>query len=311
MKKVNSTISATCKSLISERENWEKIELAASNTKLYSILSRCFEVYKQLKQNQFLVDELDKMLTARGIKFTAAVHPANKLIKLIFGDNDRRRVSAYSTVMKAALENASNATADFAAWVKREGGIEAIRTGNATTGGASSGTTSDPEAFNKAAAQLSKERAIATINPSSKFPDGTGYVMVLAHIASDRSLSVVKFVGEINDDRVKTQVIKVAADAEKKSEEEEDKRADKAVAKAVKKNTNQTKRVIKKKDEDAKKENSARTAALDKELREKISDMNNSNHDQNDEYEEAIDENIKWDISYTSEDQNSKTTFAA
>ncbi|WP_161539648.1 hypothetical protein [Paramagnetospirillum kuznetsovii] len=211
MTNLNTSINSTCKSLISERENWEKIELAASNTKLYSILSRCFEVYKQLKQNQFLVEELDKMLTAKGIKFTAAVHPANKLIKLIFGDNDRRRVSAYATVMKAAHENASKATADFAAWVKREGGIEAIRTGNATTGGGSSGTTSDPEAFNKAAARLGKEAAIASIAPSSKFPEETGYVMVLARIAPDRSLSVVKFIGKVNDERAKSIVIKAAA----------------------------------------------------------------------------------------------------
>ena len=309
MKKVNTTISGACEALISARENWENNELAASNAKLYSILSRCFDVYKQLAANVFLVDEVNDLLTAKDIKFISTLHPANKLIKLIFGDKDRRRVSAYATVMKAALEEADDATANFAAWVTRKHGVEAIRTGNTTDGVKAAAKSAD--AFNKAAAQLSKERAIATINPSSKFPDGTGYVMVLAHIASDRSLSVVKFLGDINDDRVKTQVIKVAADAEKKSEEEEDKRVDKAVAKAVKKNINHTKRVIKKQEEDAKKEKSARAAELDKELRENISGMKDSKRHQNDECGETIDENIKWDVSYSTADGNEQTTFAA
>lgn len=282
MKKVNSTISATCKALISSREDWESNELAASNTKLYSILSRCFDVYKQLAANPFLIKQVDDLLTAKDIKFTAATHPANKLMKLIFGDKDRRRVSAYATVMKAALEDKKDATANFAAWVNKKGGVEAIRTGNTNESSAAVEAKS-ADAFSKAVARLSKEHAIATINPSSKFPDGTGYVMVLAHIGGDRSLSVVKFVGEINDDRTKSLVIKVAADAEKASEKAMDKQSNKAVAKAVQKNRAHTKSVIAKKEKEAK----------------------------NSIYDEPLDENTQWDAVYTADEENEEINVAA
>lgn len=287
MTKVKNNIAATCEALISSREDWEINELAASNAKLYTILSRCFDVYKQLAANPFLIKQVDDLLTAKDIKFTAATHPANKLMKLIFGDKDRRRVSAYATVMKAALEDEKDATANFAAWVNKKGGVEAIRTGNATDGNTTESSTTaetkSADAFSKAVARLSKEHAIATINPSSKFPDGTGYVMVLAHIGGDRSLSVVKFVGEINDDRTKSLVIKVAADAEKASEKAMDKQSNKAVAKAVQKNRAHTKSVIAKKEKEAK----------------------------NSIYDEPLDENTQWDAVYTADEENEEINVAA
>ncbi|EME68248.1 hypothetical protein H261_19459 [Paramagnetospirillum caucaseum] len=308
-----NTITAACKKLITAREHWEANELAASNRKLYSILSRCFDVYKQLAANVFLVDAVNDLLAAKDIKVISTLHPANKLMKLIFGDNDRRRVSAYATVMKAALEDEKDATADFAAWVNKKGGIEAIRTGG-TTENSTTAETKSADAFSKAAAQLSKEHAIATINPSSKFPDKTGYVLVLAHIAPDRSLSVVKFVGDVDDDRTKALVVKVVADEEKNFKS--------VVGKAIK----NREKLIKQQEKEAKASNKAREkkqkeeaalteAATDDEeidkMLEEIQARRAAKQAQTDAYDEQLDEIKQWDVVYTADEENDEINVAA
>ncbi|CAA7614307.1 conserved hypothetical protein [Magnetospirillum sp. SS-4] len=311
MNNSNTSIATTCKNLIKQRVSWEATELAASNAKLYTILSACFDVYKQMVANVFLVDQVDKLLEANSIKFISTLHPANKLMKLIFGDNDRRRVSSYATVMRAAHEDKGKATADFTAWVKNKGGIEAIRTGNTTGGSTSSGSTKSTEAFTKADAQLSKTPAIITTAPSSKFPEGTGYVMVLARIAPDRSLSVVKFVGKVNDDHAKSQVIKVVASEEKARKDEEKKLLEKSVGKCVKKNKATEKRAIERKmkdDEEKRKweySPDGRLAAAQK-AEQEAEDINIHDDDGN------IDiSSVKFEITYKADDENTEANVAA
>ncbi|ARJ67052.1 hypothetical protein WV31_15935 [Magnetospirillum sp. ME-1] len=292
-----------------DRVDWENNELAASNRKLYSILSRCFDVYKQLAANPFLIKHVDDLLTAKDIKATATLHPANKLMKLVFGDNDRRRVSAYATVMKAALEDEKKASANFAAWVNKKKGIEAIRTGN-TAESSTTAETKSADAFNKATTQLSKRHAIAKLGPCSNFPDGTGYVMVLAHIAADRSLSVVKFVGKINDDRTKSLVIKVAAEAEKADEKATDKLSDKAVNKAAAKNKAREKRAIERNKEEAENEKKNNSQA-EQDRRAKLRSDWEARQVQTDAYDEPFDENLNWEVTYTADEENEEINVAA
>jgi hypothetical protein len=205
---ITNTNSAevTLPSLINSRIRWEKTELAKSNAKLYEILGGCFTILQRVLADPRGVDDIENYLTKRKLKFQKSLPIENKLIKLVFGDSDRRRVSAYAIVMRKALEDAANAAADFAQWVRDKGGLEAIRT--STNGGG--GAEMD---FDLAAEKLNQLPVIATITPSSdqRIPTETGYVMVLARVGADRSVSVVKFMSKVNDARSKaavTQIIK-------------------------------------------------------------------------------------------------------
>jgi hypothetical protein len=144
---VNSAVF-TLERLEQEREEWEGKELAASRARLYSLLTDCYSFYITMKTDgQAAVREqsskaLALFIATRGYVFTPTTHDMTRVVKAVFGV-DRRRVSAYSLALRAALEGGERkadgkataiAVADLAQWLENKGGVEEVRLGSKNKG---------------------------------------------------------------------------------------------------------------------------------------------------------------------------------
>lgn len=121
------------KSLEAQRCSWEKTELAASNKRLYAILTDAFAFYLKMKLDpiketraEYLAD-LDQFIAERGYTFMPSSHDMTRVVKCVFGV-DRRRVSAYSIALREALRQQVTAS-ELAEFIEQNGGVEQIRLG--------------------------------------------------------------------------------------------------------------------------------------------------------------------------------------
>lgn len=130
---VEAMLELNLAALEKARINWENNELAASNKKLYSILSVAYSYYHAMKidgdkdSRKVFKDEMDAFIKQRNYIFSPVTHDMTKVVKCIFG-MDRRRVSAYSVALREALrqEVAADELIDF---IEENGGVEQIRLG--------------------------------------------------------------------------------------------------------------------------------------------------------------------------------------
>lgn len=135
--------------LETEREVWEHTELAASHKRLYQMLTKCYAFYMRMKTDSSAdVREqtrkgLETFIATRQYNFLSSTHDMNKVVKAVFGGVDRRRVSAYSLALRAALvagpfngKNKPTALTEsqLSTWLEAQGGVEEIRLGSKNKG---------------------------------------------------------------------------------------------------------------------------------------------------------------------------------
>lgn len=136
--------------LEAERENWESTELAASHKRLYSLLTSCYQFYLDMKtspsreEREDLKKGLETFILTRGYQTRLdATHDMNKVVKSVFGNIDRRRVSAYGLALRAALaagpaDDKGKPTpitaTELADWLSEKGGVEEVRLGSRNQG---------------------------------------------------------------------------------------------------------------------------------------------------------------------------------
>lgn len=141
MFKRTSSASAICNALeqlMLEREQWEDNAYRTSNEQLYALLQRCYQLYKSMEGSSKMAaamrKELDDYCGVKGYRFLKTTHSLTKIVKCVFGDTriERRRVSTYSLVLRAALQKEVKPTqvADF---IRNSGGIEEIRLAKSPT----------------------------------------------------------------------------------------------------------------------------------------------------------------------------------
>jgi len=113
--------------------NWETTELAASNKRLYSIMTDVYTYYQTMKSDpiketraQYATD-LEKFIEQRKYVFAPSSHDMTRVVKCVFGA-DRRRVSAYSIALREAL-NQKVSVKDLVDFIEQNGGVEQIRLG--------------------------------------------------------------------------------------------------------------------------------------------------------------------------------------
>lgn len=134
----NATISAAqatvnvrhyFEQLTAEREAWEINAFRTSNEQLYALLQKCYSTYAAMTSDSEEADALRSGLkdyiNTKGLKFNAGTHTLVKIVKCIFG-NDRRRISAYGIVLRAALAQRISVL-DIPAFIRSNGGVEEIR----------------------------------------------------------------------------------------------------------------------------------------------------------------------------------------
>ena len=117
--------------LVSERQVWEDTVYRQSNDMLYGILAKILGKYGEMTQKdaekgQLVRDELDLYIKMNGLKFGKSTHTLIKLVRCVFGDVDKRRISTYTIVLRSAYAKEIK-SADLAAYIQEYGGIQEIK----------------------------------------------------------------------------------------------------------------------------------------------------------------------------------------
>ena len=116
--------------IFAERNAWENGLYKQSNDKLYAILEKCFNIFKEMKGERKLIAELNALLEDRKITFTEKTALATKVVRFVFNANDKNaggnRVFGYARVLTVAAAEKTEKES-FAAFIKRKGGIEEVR----------------------------------------------------------------------------------------------------------------------------------------------------------------------------------------
>jgi hypothetical protein len=120
--------------LETERETWEQGAYRTSNLALYSVLAKCLAIAQAdtpelAKQRNAGLEAFYKQ---RGYSYKKDAPPATRVVKAVFGNVDRRRLSTYSLVLREAIKQKVLAT-QLAEWIEKKGGIQEIRLSQSAT----------------------------------------------------------------------------------------------------------------------------------------------------------------------------------
>ena len=217
-----------------ERLKWEMNELTASRQRLYGMLTDCYKFYLTMKTDtradvrEQMKKGLETFIQVRGYKFQSTSHDMNKIVKSVFG-LDRRRVSAYSLALRAALKAGGIDTDgkvlalgidELAGWIERNGGIEEIRLGNKNQG------LSLKDRAEKAKQAIEKQ-PVMTISPDDRVmafdTNDSDKLMVL--LATYRPSGALEISGVVKSDTAVRAALAALYSASKdsfKSQEQED-----------------------------------------------------------------------------------------
>ena len=133
----NSIVVNASQSLVameSSRITWEQGAYRTSNQALYAVLAECLAFCGELvigdaKQRSFALEAFYK---ERGYKYKKDHPLATRVVRAVFGEINRRRISTYSLVLRQAQkENIS--IANLASWIEQRGGIQEISLGRSAT----------------------------------------------------------------------------------------------------------------------------------------------------------------------------------
>jgi hypothetical protein len=118
-----------------EREVWQAGEYARSNDTLYGLIGKCKALYDDLTAK---VDDtkakrsgFNDFLNLKGYTFKSSTELTYKVIRAVFGDSDRRRLSTYHTVLRVAVKQGWAADS-MAARIAEYGGVQEISLGAAS-----------------------------------------------------------------------------------------------------------------------------------------------------------------------------------
>ena len=159
---------ADIKAMEAARIHWEQGSLRKSNEELYLVLQDCKAFCKDLpsaeaKQRS---DSLAKFYKERGWRYNKETPIETRVLRAVFGMENRRRVSSYSLVLREAKKQRVGISS-LATWIEDQGGIQEIRLSQSKT------FVSPSEK-----AQIMKERLA-----SRKFFIGFAQSDLLSHVA--------------------------------------------------------------------------------------------------------------------------------
>lgn len=139
-KKSKPHVVSTIETLISDRKAWEDGVYRTSNEQLYALLQRIYTLYRTLSgsEHKTAAEQFLNYCATKGFRFKESTHLIAKVVRCVFDDKamDRRRISTYSLVLRAAHKQVidgklkMDAIADF---VRDMGGVEQIRLAKSPT----------------------------------------------------------------------------------------------------------------------------------------------------------------------------------
>jgi hypothetical protein len=115
-----------------EREVWETNVYVRSNDMLYALIQKCYQLYTDLTDGKGDVGAkkvgFKDYINSKGYVFKDSTPLTGKIIRCVFGDKDRRRLSTYHTVLRVVVAN-KWVVADVPAKIAEFGGVQEISLG--------------------------------------------------------------------------------------------------------------------------------------------------------------------------------------
>jgi hypothetical protein len=117
-----------------KRQEWETTAYRTSNQQLYAVLAECLSYGEELpvaEAKQRTMD-LEAHFALRGYTVKSNSPLLTRVVKAVFGNVDRRRISTYSLVLRSA-QQAGVAPNKLASWIEERGGIQEVKLSRSDT----------------------------------------------------------------------------------------------------------------------------------------------------------------------------------
>jgi hypothetical protein len=190
--------------LVVASDTWHQNAYKRSNDELYSILSRCLDVYQTLRGNKKEVKQLNLRLEAAGLKCKEGTGLASRVVRLVFR-SDAKRIHAYAKAIRFAAEEGVDSQT-FKSWMVEQGGVEEVRRtlkdGESPAMKTQANTDAAVEHFSTCAAIGSVNAAPDDLLPSSDAL--TDFTVALLRKEANGTLTIV---GGTNDPSVISRVL--------------------------------------------------------------------------------------------------------
>ena len=127
---LTSITEGASKSLINMeagRITWEQGAYRTSNQALYAVLAECLAFCGELSigEAKQRSSSLEAFYKERGYKYKKDLPLATRVVRAVFGEINRRRISTYSLVIRQAQKD-NVGVADLAKWIESRGGVQEI-----------------------------------------------------------------------------------------------------------------------------------------------------------------------------------------
>lgn len=176
------------------REAFENTQLARTNQALYGLVTESVSAYRDLTEGEDLKAKklgLQDFINLKGYTFKSTSPLSLKVIRCVFGEKDRRRLSTYHTVLRVAIAE-KWALNEVAAKIAERGGIQEISmrkansmsqkdkalTAQAALLNQSVATIDSPELKSKQNTEFNEQQAVAVLTQNQ---DGTYSVHCVVH----------------------------------------------------------------------------------------------------------------------------------
>lgn len=117
-----------------KRINWEQGAYRVSNLELYNVLADCLLFASELPvaESKQRSAALESFFKERGYKYKKDSHIIARVVRAVFGNIDRRRISTYVLVLRQAQKSKVEPT-QLAQWIENGGGIQEIKLSRSAT----------------------------------------------------------------------------------------------------------------------------------------------------------------------------------
>lgn len=123
--------------MANEREAWETTAYVRSNELLYGLIQKCYALYLDLTAGKGDVGAMKvgfkDYINSKGYSFKESTPLAAKIIRCVFGDKDRRRLSTYHTALRVVVAN-KWAVEEVPARIAEAGGVQEMSLNKGTVG---------------------------------------------------------------------------------------------------------------------------------------------------------------------------------
>ena len=114
--------------LAKEATNWQDTAYTTANAGLYLLMQKCFELYKELTDTtdanlKYKKQGLADHMSLKKLDAYQSKPLPQKIIRCVFGDRDRRRISTYNVVLRCMIAE-SWAVSDVPAKIAARGGVQ-------------------------------------------------------------------------------------------------------------------------------------------------------------------------------------------